>query len=161
METVRIRQCRHDEVWRIAEMGEHFAALLPHSATYHPEGVENMARWLLDTPNKTILVAVTSEGKIIGAVAGTVDPMYQYVIVQEGGFRNYMLAQEIFWWVEPEFRKTTRAGAQLLEAWETWASMMGADGITMMNFDHLDPAPAVIYKKRGYKLYENHYLKEF
>lgn len=159
MSKVKVRHIKRQEIFRIAEMGRNFAGLLPHTAEYHYDGVLAMARWLMDTPGKVLFVAVADD-KIIGAVAGTVDPMYQYIVKEGDNIRNYMLAQEIFWWVEPEYRRTTDAGIRLLDTFEKWAEQNGADGVTMMNFDHLDKAPVKIYEHRGYKVYENHYLKE-
>jgi len=69
-------------------------------------------------------------------------------------------AQEIAWWVEPEFRKTGVA-IKLIKKYENEAIKRGANYIGMAALSALDlDGVETILHKMGYNNYEKHYRKE-
>lgn len=83
----------------------------------------------------------------IGILAGMVQPFF---------FGNVLVASEVLWWVEPDERGK-KAGEELLNAFEFWAQKVGCKLITMVC---LNDSVGKYYEKRGYRLYENAYMKE-
>jgi GNAT superfamily N-acetyltransferase len=75
-------------------------------------------------------------------------------------FLGRKVATECLWWVDPEDRRG-EAGKQLLDAFEHWASLRGADMIQMMSLpDRVGKALSRVYRSRGYNLTEVTYTKE-
>lgn len=71
-----------------------------------------------------------------------------------------ILAQELFWWVSPEHRKSGLA-IELLDAMEKTAKALGAKAILMLCIDSLDgERVASIYKRRGYKPAERTFMRK-
>jgi GNAT superfamily N-acetyltransferase len=79
-------------------------------------------------------------------------------------YRNYFrrsqtVAQEMFWWVDPEARGTG-AGRKLLETIEAWAKEQGAHSLTMVALDDVDGEKvAGMYKAAGYRPLERNFVK--
>jgi GNAT superfamily N-acetyltransferase len=68
------------------------------------------------------------------------------------------LAIETFWYVEPGSRGQ---GLRLVKAFEAWAHEHGCDGCAIVHLaDSLENRLPKLYKKLGYKLVEQHFLKE-
>lgn len=69
-------------------------------------------------------------------------------------------AQEIAWWVEPEFRKTGVA-IKLIKKYENEAVKRGATyiGMAALSSLNLEGVESILYKM-GYNTYEKHYRKE-
>lgn len=67
-----------------------------------------------------------------------------------------LTAQEIAWWVEPEYRKQN-VGQRLVEAYEEWAKSQGCRIVTMACYANNDLGP--FYEKCGYSLNELGYIK--
>lgn len=70
-------------------------------------------------------------------------------------FNNELVAQEMFWWVDPGSRGSV--GLELLEAFEQWAKDRGADKIIMVSLELNDVSR--VYLKRGYKPLEHGYVR--
>jgi GNAT superfamily N-acetyltransferase len=69
-----------------------------------------------------------------------------------------MVANEMFWWVQPEARGQ---GRSLLEAYEAWAGEQGARYLTMVHLSNSMPERLrKLYERRGYRESETHYIKE-
>lgn len=70
-----------------------------------------------------------------------------------------LMAQELFWWVGEEHRRSGVA-VQLLDAVEAAARRMGAKVLLMLCIDQLDgERVAQIYKRRGYKPAERLFMR--
>lgn len=82
-----------------------------------------------------------------GMLAGTCTPFL---------FGNKLVASEIGWWVEPEYRNSG-VGKQLVDAFEEWAKEKNCDMIVMVS---IDDSVGKYYEKTGYSLVERMYLKE-
>ena len=98
-----------------------------------------------------ICLLLTWEEKPIGMLAAISDrPL----------FSDQLIAEELVWWVEPEYRG--KSSLSLLEAYEQWAQMMGCTGVRMACLEDLNGnAVGRIYERNGYKKKESAYYKEF
>lgn len=75
-------------------------------------------------------------------------------------FLSRKIAIECLWWVDPDERRT-EAGKKLLDAFEHWASLRGADMVQMMSMpDKTGKLLSRYYRSRGYRLTEITYTKE-
>jgi GNAT superfamily N-acetyltransferase len=73
--------------------------------------------------------------------------------------RDTKVAQEMFWWVDPEARGLG-AGRKLLETIEAWAKEQGAHKLTMVALDDVDgERVAAMYKTAGYRPLERNFVK--
>lgn len=71
-----------------------------------------------------------------------------------------MMAVETFWYVVPEYRNSL-GGAQLYDSFERWAAEQGCEILAMIHM--IDSSPEKLrklYEKKGYRLAEQHYIKE-
>lgn len=97
---------------------------------------------LLDSPDGVILT--DGKGSFIG---GAINPSWIN--------KNVRIAQEYFWWAKDG------NGLKLLEAFEDWALMRGADYVLMVNLPQLaGERVEKIYQRRGYKPFERSFVKE-
>lgn len=130
--------------------------LLPLAQQFHAEaaiGAEFhraacLANWR-SLPNR-VAFALFKEGELVGVLAGFIAPQFM---------TGVMLAQEMFWYVKPEHRGGT-AGVRMFQEFEKWATEQRAYGIVMASLAD-NPPVAELYKKRGYRHIESHYLKIF
>lgn len=68
------------------------------------------------------------------------------------------IAQEILWWVEPEYRKSRR-GLELYMAGEYWAKKVGCSLMQMVSQETF-PEVEVFYERKGYRKAEQAWIKE-
>ena len=94
--------------------------------------------------------AMFKDGQIVGVLAGFIAPQFM---------TGVMLAQEMFWYVKPEHRGSL-SGVRMFQEFEKWATEKQAYGIVMASLAD-NPPVAELYKKRGYRHIESHYLKIF
>lgn len=110
--------------------------------------------FLLDGYNKekVCILCYSSEDEPIGIIAG---------YTNEAIFTSEKVASEVMWWVDPRFRGRSKAGIELLQAFEHWAGMVGSSFIQMQSLASLDDSGAIdkIYKRMGYEPKEISYLK--
>ena len=74
----------------------------------------------------------------------------------EHPFGPVRLARETVWFIEPKFRG--RNAIAMLDAYETWARGQGCTFTGMAGMG-ADPAVGALYRRRGYRAAEMHYLK--
>ncbi len=74
----------------------------------------------------------------------------------EHPFGPVWLAKETVWWIQPAHRG--RAAILMLDAYEAWAAEQGCQFIGMAGMGE-DPDVAKLYRRRGYKVAETHFLK--
>jgi GNAT superfamily N-acetyltransferase len=71
------------------------------------------------------------------------------------------IAQELFWWVEPEYRKSG-IGQKMMDAGEQWAKEIGCSGMVMVTMHGIDhERNGAFYERSGYGPFEHSYLKRF
>lgn len=96
-----------------------------------------------------IIFLLINNGDIIGVLGGI-----KYPDVNS----NQLIATELFWYVEKEHRGQ---GGKLLKEFEEWAKLEGCKKIIMVHMtDFMPDKLSVIYRRKGYKKMEVHYVKE-
>ena len=91
------------------------------------------------------------EEQLVGVLLGIIGPQF---LVEAN------LAQELMWWVDPEYRKTLDS-VRLVLLFEQWAENNGAQAIVMARFTEADDNRLDnFYRRRGFREIETHYLKK-
>ena len=144
-----IREATHGDIPRLNEMGEAFWSKSPWAAVgpYCPEKAAHGFATYIDGDMFGVFV-IEADGHVCGAICVLAADLWTV----SGG----VLAQELFWWVEP-------AGAAEAHAlWvrgEDWAREQGAPVLAMIRLEGLrDAAVDRLYRRRGYKLKEHLYV---
>lgn len=144
-----IQQATLEDLDFIVEEGIKFLEYHPsrinqgHDINYLYSLAENLVE------NQVMLVA-KDNGVNMGMISGVVVP----AIFNP----NYIVLQEVFWWVKEEFRQTM-AGLKLLKAFEDKGKELKVSTISMVTTAYT-PVLAKYYKKRGYMPVESTYIKE-
>lgn len=125
-----------------------FKKFVPLNGTGIPvsEHIEDIIEGILKNES---IICICEEGK--GVIIGIVYPTFWNPDV--------LVAQEIGWWVEPEYRKTS-LGIRLLTQFEERAREKGAQKCYMIALESSSPDKVGgIYEKSGYSLLEHTYMK--
>ena len=111
----------------LVRMGEAFWSETPLSviSQFNPEYLVNFIRGASVEPSAAIWV-VEEGGCVIGSVAGMVYPLF---------FSGDLVAQEIFWWVDPNARGS-EAGKLLFDSLMDWAKKCGAKALSMIAIEN-------------------------
>jgi GNAT superfamily N-acetyltransferase len=144
-----IRRAVESDIDACVEMGRKF-----HSVTGVDE-IEYSAESAKDTLTHLLsgdgcLFVADKSGAIVGMAAALKYPHYMN--------RAQSVAQELFWWVEPEHRGGMTA-MRLLMALEQWATDEGCKMLTMICLPIDSPAEN-IYRRFGYRALEKSFVKE-
>lgn len=142
-----IRALKPEEVALCVEGGKLFFAEGKVPGGFDPDVfIENGER-LIEEERGVILGAFEGD-QIVGALCG---------VLCQSFFSTAWLAVENFWYVLPDKRGQ---GIRLLDAYERWAEGAGADFISMIHLEALQPeALGKLYVRRGYHLVEKNFLK--
>ena len=72
---------------------------------------------------------------------------------------NTLIAQELFWWVDEDKRKSV-VGLKILSAAEKHAKELGAEAMLMLSINDLDGEKVnKLYKAKGYKQQEQTFMR--
>jgi GNAT superfamily N-acetyltransferase len=112
------------------------------------EKVTQTIESLLRDRNKGIVILYIMNDKPVGLIGGLTSEMI---------FSHDLVASELFWWVDPNFR--SRKALSLKEAFEYWARRVGAKYVAMGALPSQGEKVARFYERTGYKNLENSYLK--
>lgn len=97
-----------------------------------------------------IMVYIDSSKKPRGIIGGTLTTCLM---------TNEPIAQEAFWWTEPELRGTP-AGLRLLTAWWNYMAAKGAVRVYVGNLMEVEhEAMARLYTRLGFRPLETHYVR--
>lgn len=141
---IRIAEMR--DVPELLRMGKRFHEVSGYSefVSYDPETVTQMFKTLIE--NKTLL----TDGK---------NTMLGFVVFPFFFNKNILTAQELFWWVDKDKRKTG-IGVEILRSAEKQANLLGAKSLIMLNIKNLDgDSVGRLYKSLGYKETEQTYMR--
>lgn len=139
-----------DDIDGIIVMGRSF---------FGESGFENEAQFDEDSFRQTCInllangcIFVSKHGdKYAGMISGLAYPFYFNAA--------HKTAQELFWWVSPEFRGGISA-MRLLRAFEAWAKAQGCMSISMISLPSLVNSPAALmYQKSGYRASEQSFIR--
>lgn len=144
-----IREATHADIPRLLFMGREFWDQTPWRVLgpFSDESAGAAFANFIDGDATAIFVTVDETDSAIGAVA---------VICGTNWMTGEPVAQELFWWVEPQAAKQAVA---LWKRAEAWAAEQGAP-LSMVRLNGLrDEALDRLYRMRGYKVMEHTYLR--
>lgn len=148
-----VRTAIPKDITSLMNLGLNFFSSLPYLQGIIPFDQDSFGEFLFSVMRSCTgrIFCVEHDGRIIG-MAG--------VISSPSWFnRDHISAQEVFWWVEEEFRGSG-AGAKLFNAIEAFSSEIGAHSITISSTS-MDNAQKLreFYAKRGYVQNDINYIK--
>ena len=141
-----IRRAGVEDIFEVAVMAKNFESHTEF-VFVDPEYTTKKYTELMNN-GSGIMFVIEKDGKIVGGIGGLIGPDLH---------SPRMIAVETFWFVLPEYRGK---GFKLLNEFEKWADEKKADAVAMVHL--VDCHPDIlekIYKRKGYQLIENHYLK--
>jgi GNAT superfamily N-acetyltransferase len=143
-----IRSATKADTPQLLEMGRQFYATTHyrHFAPYSPESVEHVIDLMLDG----VFLVAEEDGKLVGMVGLVVFPHLFN--------RDHLVANEVVWWVDPDYRGK-RIAVDLMAAIEPACKEKGVSAIQMVALANSPPAAAAIYERMGYTHSESSYLK--
>jgi len=152
---ILIRRAGLDDIDELIRMGRAFHAALDMSVCdlrFNEDSLKATCEWLM-SGNGILLIAEDDKRVICGTIAGSYSPWML-------DFSQVML-KENWWWVEPDFRGTP-VGRWLEESMCREAKLAGAThGIMGTRAGEIEERLARIYKRKGYKPLERHFIKEY
>jgi RimJ/RimL family protein N-acetyltransferase len=148
----KLRLANNNDIRDLNRFARKFFEHSPYAREHFDrDKVEAVIRSLVnaDRTSSTVIVC-ESEGRVIGVIAGTATTIL---------FNNDKVASEIMWWVEPEHRRS-RAGMDLLMAFEAWADYAGCEKVQMIALDNdYSRALDTLYRRKNYVRTEQAYFK--
>lgn len=151
---MNIREATTDDLSDILRMGFAFHEASGYADICEPDTVsmlETAERLMAD--EKGLLLVAESDDQIVGMAGIVAYPIHFN--------RNYLATQEMFWWVDKEYR-TDGAGRGLLLGIESWAQKMRARSNTMISLNDLDgERVGKLYKHAGYRPGEQMHIRRF
>ena len=147
-----IRRAEPKDFVDLIDMGREFLEQSGNSfTTFDEPSFSATLISLMSGVNGATLLVAESAGRAVGMAASVTFPFYANA--------NTRLAQEIFWFVKPDFR--SGLGAALLDELEAEAKRSGAAVFMSAAIAGLrDGAIGRVYERRGYKPLENTYLRK-
>lgn len=137
-----------DRLGEIARLGPQFFVEGSLPGKFVPEIFINNWRSLIQN-EMGILFGIEKDRQIVGALGAVIFPDPN---------DGKLVATEMFWFVDKGHRG---CGLGLLDAFESWAKTAGVDRTILVHLENLTPrALERVYRSRGYRPIEVHYLKE-
>lgn len=99
----------------------------------------------LSTP--AVFLVVDKDNELVGMAGALVYPLYFNI--------RHMTAQEMFWWVDPEYRGV---GGELFDALLSEVKKLGAQSLTMIALERFSWVGSY-YEKRGFKPTERSFMR--
>lgn len=125
------------------------ASGLGRESPYDGPRMAEILRFLIESEDSTVIVSEL-RSELSGMVA---------VVKSPDMWAGGIVAQEVFWWIDPRHRGR-RVGRKLLKAAEAWAKESGADTMVMVALKATSPnALHSVYSRAGYEPVETHYRK--
>jgi GNAT superfamily N-acetyltransferase len=147
-----IREAGIDEVFYVASFMKRFEECTQF-VKVDPKHSERVYKRLINEQRGAMLVMTDETGDINKMVGGL------GCVKGEDLHFPRTLAIETFWYVAPEYRGQ---GMDLIKAFEQWAKNNNCDGCALIHLaDSMEDILPKIYKRRGYSLVEQHFVKEF
>lgn len=111
--------------------------------------VSNLIDELMQDPKSLVLVYLI-EGIPVGMIGAKCEELY---------FSDMVITLEIAWWVDPQYRNG-KVGLELMKAYEYWATNVVHADIVQMSLLQEDETLKKLYKRKGYELSEQTFIKE-
>jgi|SRR5688572_33318344 len=146
---ITVRLATNDDVQSIVRMGRAFWASIPYSdVPYCPDSLAATCHQMIA---QGLLIYAEIDGKSAGALGALASPLFVN--------REYMVAAELFWWVQPEYRNTG-VGKLMFRELETAAKAAGVYRLSMMAVEGLELEKAAkMYERDGYTSAERTWSK--
>src|SRR5690606_13241410 len=146
-----LRHARLEDIPALLQLGEKLFKDSPmEPMEFNPEKVRAQLEKAIISDQKDFLVLVSHvEDKPVGILAA-----YAFTPI----FTDHRIACEVFWYLEPEYRKGTR-GLDMMRAYEYWAKLVGCK---VAQYGWLVSSPKnmpVLYERTGAELAEQVYYK--
>lgn len=137
------------DIPEIVRMGRLFWSQTPYSEIpYCPDSIAITCQQMIA---QRLLLVATVDGTVAGAVGAMCSPLYAN--------RDVLVAAELFWWVEPEFRNSG-IGKEMLAGIEQACRDAGVYRFSMMAFEQIElEKAAAVYQRCGYVPTERTYCK--
>lgn len=135
-----------EDLPEVLDMAMKFMSLTGYTKYSDEQTISNLIETIVTGPQNTMIILLIPG---VGFLAGQASPF---------AFGPHRLASEIAWWINEDARKAG-AGNELIEAFEYWANTVAE--CSMVSLTSLDDSVGKYYEKKGYKLYERAYMKEF
>jgi GNAT superfamily N-acetyltransferase len=149
---MKISPMQTNQIDAVVKMGRAFtaAAGLDKLGAFDEAATRKFLEDASKSDKATVLVA-ESDDKAVGMLGLMMMPLYFSP--------STTFATEMFWWVEPEHRKSG-TGKALLDAAEKWAKERGATVCTMISLSQSEPdrVPA-LYRSAGYEPLETTWMR--
>ena len=147
-----LRHARLEDVPELMKLGEKLFKDSPmETMKMSPEKIRAQLEKAIISGQKDFLVLVSYDGdKVVGVLAA-----YAF----EPVFTDTRIACEVFWYLDPEYRKGSR-GLDMMKAYEYWAKLVGCK---VAQYGWLVSSPEkmkTLYARTGAKLAEHVYYKE-
>ena len=148
--TAVVRLGRETDYPQLYAMGQRFADASPFKGTAN---AAQLRRVLVESSEDGLLLVAAVNDLVVGCLVGVTNTLWYDP--------DTLLAVELAWWIDPEFRKGT-VGLRLWRGFETQARAAGCKFCTMMTLPLTDPTGriATMYERQGYVLTEKSYMKE-
>lgn len=129
-------------------MGRKFYDSLPYKDVPYSE--EGVARWFALFRERGVLLVADFDGELVGMAAGLFSPF----IFND----DFVVGQELCWWIEPEFR-ALGIGSELLRELERAAQNAGCIRWSMIAIEGTQDHVGKLYERAGYAPAERTYTK--
>lgn len=136
----------------VVQLGRHFFDASPYSSlNFSEQATEDFLRSCLARPEERICILSVEDEVVVGALVGSTSKL---------PFSDDLVAAEIAWWVEPDHRKGSH-GLRMKQAYEYWATKMGAKKISMalLSGEYEDKLNRY-YQSTGYTKAETAYVRD-
>ena len=150
---MNVRFAKDNDITDILILGEKFFDLAkwPRYAEWDKNSVFTTLTSLINGKLNGILLVGEVDNKVVGMSAALIFPFYFNF--------NILVGQEIFWYVEDEFRNSG-IGAGMMQKLEQESKLRGASVFIISSVSGLrDKALARLYSGLGYGLGENTFIK--
>ena len=147
-----IRAGRAEDIGGLVQLGMRFfeEAGLSDIAEWDTPSFMSTLAYLIDDSMPSSLLVVEKDSTLIGMAGSVMFPFYFDL--------KTTAAQEVFWFLEPEFRKGI--GGELLDELEADAKRKGATVFISAHIaGHRDEAFGRVYARRGYRPSEATYIR--
>jgi hypothetical protein len=148
-----IRNATENDIFDLVNMGQDFfnESGLQDVASWDAQSFDTTCRAMINGVVPGSLLVAQKDNELIGMTGCIMFPLYCNL--------SLTLAQEVFWWVSPEFRKGL--GGDLLDELEADAKRKGANVFMSAQIaGQRDEAFARVYQRRGYRPSENLYMRK-
>ena len=142
---MEIRAATTEDIPALMRQGAEFAAFA--GTGVDTAKAESMLGELISSNAGCVIVLTDALADVVGGIIG---------VLSEELWSRRVVAQELVWWVAPEYR---RGGVRLLRAFEAWATMSGAADVVVSDLATSDEAVGHLYESRGYTLLERQWVR--